>query len=310
MSRKGSVARRPDVRGRPVRGARAPVAGAGVLAGALALGLAMLPAPAAAQASGGSPALEAVQAEADSGHADRARRDLERWLHDRGPKAGTAARAHAEFLRARLATNLDSAALVYTSLAIGGVQPWAAAARLRLAQLHLARGQYDRALSDLETLRADFPGDSLAHRSWAWTGDVLAASGDSSRACQAWVRAEREAGSDTALAARAERSAVHCPGAASSRPSAGASPAAGPEQRWAVQLGAFSTRAAAETLRERAARAGFQVRVVDTSARDGLYRVWTQDVPDAASADALRDRVAAAGFSAITVQPGGDSSSP
>ena len=70
-----------------------------------------------------------------------------------------------------------------------------------------------------------------------------------------------------------------------------------------MQLGAFSTREAAETLRERAARGGFQVRVVDTTARDGLYRVWTQKVPDAASADALRDRVARAGFPAITVQP-------
>jgi tetratricopeptide (TPR) repeat protein len=281
---------------------------------ALALGLALAgtglgPSPAAAQASGAASSLGAIEATADSGHADRARRDLARWLRGRGRDAAPADRARAEFLRGRLSTDVDSATLAYTTVAISGVLPWAALARLRLAQLRLARGQYDRALSDLSTLRADFPGDSLARRSWAWTGDALAASGDTARACQAWTRALREAGSDTALVSRARRAVARCPGGAAERGGAGAGSqsAAG---RWVVQLGAFSTRAAAATLRDRAAKAGFQVRVVDTTARDGLYRVWTQDVPDAASADALRARVARAGFPAITVQPGEDSPGP
>lgn len=281
---------------------------------ALALGLALAgmgfgPRPAAAQASPAARSLEAIEAAADSGHAVRARRDLARWLRSEGLDAAPAVRAHADFLRGRLSADVDSATLAYTTVAIGGVLPWAALARLRLAQVRLARGQYDRALSDLSTLRADFPGDSLARRSWAWTGDALAASGDTARACQAWTRALREAGSDTALVSRARRAVARCPGGAAERARSGAG-SGSPAGRWAVQLGAFSTRAAAETLRDRAAKAGFQVRVVDTSAHDGLYRVWTQDVPDAASADALRDRVARAGFPAITVQPGEDPAGP
>jgi tetratricopeptide (TPR) repeat protein len=266
------------------------------------------PAPASAQATGGSPGLDAIQAAADSGHTERARRELDRWLRSRRRDAPPAERAHAEFLRGRLSASVDSAALAYTTVAIGGVLPWAPAARLRLAQLRLARGEYDRALADLSTLRADFPGDSLADRSWAWTGDALAASGDTARACRAWTRALREAKSDPALASRARRAVSHCPGGAAARAPGSARGAEG--GRWAVQLGAFSTRQAAENLRDRAAKAGFQVRVVDTTARDGLYRVWTQDVPDAASADALRDRVARAGFPAITVPPDEDPSRP
>ncbi len=285
--------------GRSVRGARLSA-----LALALALaGTGVHLTPVSAQASGASPSLEAIEAAADSGHAERARRALARWVQSRGDDVTPAVRAHADFLRGRLATDVDSATLAYTTVAIGGVLPWAAAARLRLAQLRLARGQYDRALADLSTLRADFPGDSLANRSWTWTGDALAASGDMTRACQAWGRAVRQAESDTALASRARRASARCPGGAEARSAEGSGSGGPAVGRWTVQLGAFSTREAAETLRERAARGGFQVRVVDTTARDGLYRVWTQKVPDAASADALRDRVARAGFPAITVQP-------
>ncbi|MDP2481218.1 MAG: SPOR domain-containing protein [Candidatus Palauibacterales bacterium] len=293
----------------PGRSVRVPRLSALALALALA-STGVRPTRVSAQASGAFPSLEAIEAAADSGHAERARRELARWLQGRGDAVTPAVRAHADFLRGRLAADVDSATLAYTTVAIGGVLPWAAAARLRLAQLRLARGQYDRALADLSTLRADFPGDSLADRSWAWTGDALAASGDTTRACQAWERAVRQAGADTALASRARRASARCPGRAAARSEEGSGSSGPAVGRWTVQLGAFSTREAAEMLRERAAGAGFQVRVVDTTARDGLFRVWTQEVPDAASADALRDRVARAGFPAITVQPDQTQSRP
>jgi hypothetical protein len=298
------MGRRSPLPGRVRRGGLAVVA-AVMVAGA-SVGA---PVPAAAQQRAEAPTLQGIEAAADSGRTEEARRELSRWLALAHPDLPAAVRARADYLRGRLATNLDTAVLAYTTVAIGGVSPWAAAARLRLAQLRLARREYGRALSDLATLRADFPGDSLAAESWVWTGVVLAASGDSAGACTAWRTAAGRAKGHVVRTARSHLSAAHCPGASS--PAAGAGTAAGAEGgRWTVQIGAFSTRDAAERLRERASAAGFQVRVVDTSGRDGLFRVWTQEVPDASSADALRGRLEEAGFPAIPVQPGDASGGP
>lgn len=268
-----------------------------------------------AQASGGgSGPLERIEAAADSGRVAEARRELARWLAGHGQAATPRDRAHASFLRGRLATDPDSAVDAYTRVAIGDQLPWAAEARLRLAQLRLARRQYDRALSDLATLRADFPGDSLAEGSWVWTGAALAGRGDTARACEAWSRAVA-VGGEAAEAARMRRGAAGCPGAsraAVGTPRPGAATAAGATRAaasgtgpvWAVQLGAFSTRQAAEDLRDRVRRAGFQARVLEASAADSLYRVRSVRLERSSQADTLRARLQAAGFTAIIVEVG------
>jgi len=296
VSRKGALRPRPGIQG-AVRAIASLVVGS-VLTGA------WMGAVRAQDAR--VPTLSAIEAAADSGRTDEARRRLGRWLQSEGDAGSLSPddRAHADYLRARLAADPDSAALIYTQVAIGGGSPWAAAARLRLAQLRLAGGQYERALADLATLRADFPGDSLAAESWVWTGETLAASGDTTRACDAWRRAVGAPAAAASTAAHARAAASVCPGGAGAgpavrRPGQGS---AGGDDRWVVQLGAFSTSDAAGRLQERATRAGLDVRVVDTTARDGLYRVWTQIVPDSVSAKALQGRIERAGFPAITVR--------
>jgi len=276
-----------------------------VLAVALLLPAAGRPAAAQGTGSGG---LDRIEAAADSGRSEEARGLLAGWLSAHSGALSPARRARAEFLRARLAADPDSAVIAYTRVALGGELPWAAAARLRLAQLRLARGNYDGALSDLATLRADFPGDTLAEQSWVWTGSVLAARGDTTRACRAWERA----GPSGERYAAARRTAAGCGGAGSVAARAGAATrgsgggAASPTAAgWAVQLGAFSTAQAAAELRGRLARAGFEARVLDASPSDGLYRVRTPRTARSSEAETLRSRLEAAGFNAIIVELSG-----
>lgn len=275
---------------------------------AAALLLAAAVRPAAAQATSGA-GLDRVEAAADSGRSEEARGLLADWLSAHAGDLAPAQRARADFLRGRLAADPDSAVTAYSRVALGGELPWAAAARLRLAQLRLARGDYGRALSDLATLRADFPGDSLAEMSWVWTGSVLAARGDTAQACRAWARA----GPSGERYASVRRSAAGCPGAGPVAQRAGsgagggrgeasgAGAASGAPAGWSVQLGAFSTRQAAAELRGRLARAGFEARVLDASPSDGLYRVRTPRMARSSEAEALRSRLEAAGFNAIIV---------
>jgi len=254
-------------------------------------------APAAAQGAGGrGQVLERIAAAADSGAVDEARRELDRWLAAGPYDLSPAERARADFLRGRLAADPDSAVTAYTRVAVGGQAPWAAAARLRLAQLRLARGDYDHALSDLATLRADFPGDSLAQLSWVWTGSALAATGDTVGACRAWGRAAGKASERAAV----RSSAAGCRGGPA--PSAAAA-GQGSTESWAVQMGAFSTRQAASELLGRLSGAGFDARILDAS-RDGLYRVRSPEMGSSRAAEKLRERLEAAGFSALIVQPG------
>lgn len=285
----------------------AALASAALLAGTTFLAAALLAAaalPLRAQESE-VPTLDAVAAAADSGRLERARSLLERWRTGAAPEAGLEQLRRAEFLGARLAADADSARRRYARLAVEAGGELGARARLRLAQLQLAEGKAEPALRQLELVRSDVPGDSLAKASWLWTGRARLAVGDTSGACDALRRAADGGPELRALAARAARGcgleapgepvAVADDGAVGE--DAGEATAAG----WVVQLGAFSDRAAAERVRERAADAGWEARRLPPGP-DGLHRVRVGPWEDRAAAEEAVRSLEEDGFRALVVE--------
>jgi hypothetical protein len=226
-----------------------------------------------------------VEAALDSGRVERARELLAGWEEgDAGPAADEARRAL--FLRARLTADADSAEVLYLDVALEGDARYGDRAWLRLAQLHLARGEPGRARSELERLRTDYPSSDLSGASWYWTGLAAAGAGDGGAACRAWRRAASEAeGTAAELASRALDGCRN-----------------GTLAGFAVQLGAFEERARARELEERAREAGFEVHVVDPSSPDGLVRVRTRAVGDRTEAAELVRRLESEGFPAMVVE--------
>lgn len=261
------------------------------------------PSPALGQAA--PPSLEAAEAAADSGSAERARELLDAWIARRLGEASSPQRDRARFLEARLAEDPDSARRLYTRLAVEAGSEIGARARLRLAQLRLARGEHDAALGDLELVRADFPGSRVAAESWIWTGRVHRAAGASEPACRAFGRAARsaEGGELSDLLRRAREEAAACEGGAATA-AGGASPEAAPPGRWVVQLGAFRDASAAEELRSRAEEAGFQARITRVTEGRGLHRVRVGRFGDRDAAAAVLRRLEERGFRALVVSAG------
>jgi tetratricopeptide (TPR) repeat protein len=200
----------------------------------------------------------------------------------------------ARFLRARLAADLDSAEVDYLWVAVEGGGIYGPLARLRLAQLHAARGSHERAEADLERLRADFPEGPHVLASWLWTGNIRADLKDMEGACAAWERALRE---PERSGTTAERELVQtalelcAPDAASVARRPG----------FAVQLGAFRSRQAALDLRDRAAAEGITARVVEPVDPGGLFRVWSGSFARREDAARHAVRLVADGFEAIVV---------
>lgn len=287
----------------PLRGERRAVPALGVVA--LLVGLAA-PAPAAAQSSD-PPSLEAAEAAADSGAVDRARKLLDGWLEAGGEDASPERRDRARFLEARLTEDPDSARRLYARLAVEGGSEIGARARLRLAQLRLARGETEAALGDLELVRADFPGSPVAAESWIWTGRVHRAAGTPEEACRAFGRAERAAArtGDAGARRRAREARSSCGAGAEdvAERDADASPAA-----WVVQLGAFRDAEAAERLRRRAEEAGFQARVAGGNA--GLRRVRVGRFGDRDAAESVMRRLRDRGFRDVIVERVGADDGP
>lgn len=234
----------------------------------------------------GLSALGEAEAAADSGRAEAARAALERWFEAHGERASRDEMARARLLRARLAQAADSAELEYLWVAIDGGPPHAAEAWLRLAQLHLARGEPARARQSLERLRADFPQSGRVAESWLWSGVALEAEGELEGACGAWARAAREA---ARLGPRGEE--------VRRRAEEGREGCARRALRFTVQLGAFQARQGADALRRRAREAGFEARV--EGPEEGLYRVRVGRFGSVESARDLAARLREAGFSAV-----------
>lgn len=265
---------------------------------------------------GSGAALDSAEAALDAGRLDRARSLLERW-ESAGGEASPAGRNRARFLRARLTADADSAESLYLSLALEGDAGYGDRAWLRLAQLHLARGEPARARAELERLRADYPSSELAGGSWYWTGLAAAGAGDGAGACRAWRRAAEAGGEPGELAeealsrCRGDGSLAAAPGdsardsgADAAEPEA-AGPPAGvgpPEAGFAVQLGAFREESRARDLAERARSAGFEVRTLPPSPRDGLIRVRTRTVRERSAAARLVRRLEGAGLPAMVVE--------
>lgn len=245
-----------------------------------------------ALAQEGPPSLDAVEAAADRGQLGEARGLLERWREARGDGADRAASERARLLAARLSTDPDSARTLYAGLAVSGGPDVAAEARLRLAQLRLAEGRPERALEDLELLRADHPSHPLSAASWLWTGHARRLAGDVAGACEAYRSAVRLTG-DEELRGRAEGALSRC----RDGPAVGRSDGTG----WSVQLGAFSDASAARALARRADEAGFPARVLEPG-EDGLRRVRSGRWASRADAEAAARRMAGRGFRVLIVE--------
>lgn len=227
--------------------------------------------------------LTAVEVALDSGHVESARETLERWFEAHEGRVGRVQLARARFLRARLTQDADSSEVEYLRVAIDGGSPYGALAWLRLAQLHLARSDPERARRDLQRLRAEYPNSPQEAESWLWTGHALEAVGDLPEACRAWERAARERGGagEGAVARRIRGAREQCDS---------------PGLRFTVQIGAFSTSTAARSLSERALRAGFEARV--QRLEDGLWRVRVGRFSSVDSAREMADRLREGNFSA------------
>ncbi len=248
-----------------------------------------LAAPAAAGAQSGGD-LGAAQVAADAGDADRAREYLRRWLASPEATRPDADVGRALLLRARLAENVDSAEVDYLEAAVRGDERTGAEARLRLAQLRLARGRPEDAVTDLGRLRADFPGSELVPESWLWSGHALEAAGRPAEACDAWRRA---------AGGPAEASILEEAGAASARCAAGG--ATDPAGSFTVQLGAFRSPETADEVRARAAARGYDVHVTGPDGTTPLHRVRTGRFGRKDDAARLAVRLRSEGFEAIVV---------
>lgn len=249
------------------------------------------PPPAPAQSGSG---LDTAEAAADAGDISSARSLLGDWLASH-PIDGTDREiTRARFLRARLSADLDSAQVDYLWVAVQGGEPYAAPARLRLAQLRATRGELDRAIEDLDRLRADFPNTRWVISAWLWMGNIWAAAGDEQRACEAWRRALGEPPlADTAAELElASVALARCGPDGEGRTE---------ETHFAVQLGAFRSREAALDLRNRAARTGVAARVVDPGPEGELYRVRAGRFASREEAARRAVELGGAGFEAIVV---------
>lgn len=325
--------RREDGRSRrPVR----PWARAAAAVTAVAAACLLSPPEASTQEPREPPALDAIEAAADSGRADSARRMLDRWMDARSGAASPEQRVRASFLRARLTRDADSAASRYLRVAVDGAGGYGERAWLRLAQLRLAAGEPGRALQVLDRLRSDYPGTRLTAESWLWTGHARRAAGQGREACDAWRRAVESAGDDEGTVRRRAQTVLAGCGSAGgdevadsedvsddappddpdddpartgeARPDSAVAGAPADSARrrsgWVVQLGAFRHRSGAEklmrTVGERVPDA--ELAIVPPGPDEKLHRVQTFPPGDRASARRLAEELESRQISAIVVR--------
>ncbi len=306
---------RPDRRSGP----RAAAAALSLLVSVGVVACLWTPADVAAQEP---PALDVIEAAADSGYTDSARAMLNRWRAAREDGAAPEQRTRASFLRARLTRDADSAASRYLRVAVDGTPGYGDRAWLRLAQLRLAAGEPGRALQVLNRLRSDYPSTGLTARSWLWTGHARRAAGQGEEACAAWRRALGAAGPDAGEVRRGARAALEGCGSEAARadeaaagegagsdsvaPQPGEPPAdsAAPRSGWVVQLGAFRHRSGAEKLKRTVGErvSGVELVIVPPGPEEELFRVQTFPPGDRASARSLGDELESRQISAIVVR--------
>lgn len=262
-----------------------------LLAAGLLLPVGLAPAAARAQTTGSAP-LDAVEAAADRGELATARAALEGFAAEHGEAVDRAGRARLSFLRARLMADVDSAEVEYLRAAIDGEGIYASRARLRLAQLTLARGGHAAAARHLEQLRTDDPGGDLTAASWVWTARAAEAAGDAASACSAWATALTTLPASSSQREEAKENRSRCE-------ASGREP--GEVETFTVQLGAFGTEEAAIRLRDGAALTGIAVRVEAPHGGVMVHRVRAGRFGSRVDAERLAARFEAEGYDAVVV---------
>lgn len=228
--------------------------------------------------------LDRLEAALDSGRVEGLREAVEAWLAA-ADDASAEDRGRADYLRARLLRDPDSARTAFAGVALDGRSTYGARAWLRLAQMDLSLGESLRALSDLERLRADYPSHAAAGLSWYWTARAWEQSGELVRACEAFARAitEGRGVADGPAVERAVDASRECePGGL----------------RFSLQVGAFSRESAAETEQATLAEFGYPARVYS---EDGLHKVRVGRFANAEAARSLQRRLRSNGFSVVVV---------
>lgn len=264
----------------------------GVLPWLAFIGLALAAPSDAVGQERGTTGLDAAEEAADRGDVEAAREALAGYLASAAPEAAPSSRTRLDYLVGRLAPDPDSAEVAYLRAAIEGEGPYASRARLRLAQLQLARGEHARAIDHLARLRADDPGGELAPVSWVWTARAAEVAGDATAACDAWTQALAALGSAHAVHDEARQGRSRCEEQAREP---------GEVETFTVQLGAFGAEEAALRLRDGAAGIGVAVRVVNPSGGVRVYRVRAGRFGSREDAERLAERFRAHGFEAIAV---------
>ncbi len=267
--------------------------------------LSWIPTPVAV-AQSGDPVLDAVGASLDAGQVEEARAALEGWFPNQEDRASPHDVARARYYRARATADADSAEVDYLWVAVSSDDDYAPLARLRLAQMHLAAGDNRRALSDMETLRADFPGSVIVPVSWIWTGVARSETGDRDGACEAWREAESaveaaESASGAFSSSTGREGDLDAVGDLAAIARMGCDPDGPESMAFTVQLGAFRDRSPAEDLWRRVVATGTEARVEAPASADGWYRVRAGQFGDRATAAGLAVRLRERGFEAIVV---------
>lgn len=268
-----------------------------VLVGPALVGAALAVPPTAFGQQSRADGLDAVEAAADRGDVEAAREALAAYLADTDESATPSSaapesRTRLDYLIGRLTPDPDSAEVAYLRAAIDGEGPYASRARLRLAQLQLARGDHERASDQLARLRADDPGGDLVPVSWVWTARAAELAGDATAACGAWTAALTALGPAHPVHDEARQGRSRCEEQAREP---------GEVDTFTVQLGAFGTEEAALRLRDGAAGIGVAVRVDSPSGAVRVYRVRAGRFGSRADAERLAERFRGHGFEAIVV---------
>lgn len=268
-----------------------------LVVGCAVLGSALTGPPVALGQQGRDDGLDAIEAAADRGDVEAARAALVAYATDADGRETVASadpetRTRLNFLAGRLALDPDSAEVAYLRAAIDGEGAYASRARLRLAQLQIARGDHSRAADHLARLRADDPGGDLVPVSWVWTARAAELAGDATAACGAWTEALTALGPAHAVHDEARQGRSRCEEQAREP---------GEVETFTVQLGAFGTEEAALRLRDGAAGIGVAVRVDNPTGGVRVYRVRAGRFGSREDAERLAERFRGHGFEAIVV---------
>ena len=227
---------------------------------------------------------------------------------------GEPAYGEALYWRAALATSAAAAERDYKRVIVEyPASPRAEDALVTLAQLELARGDRQRALSHLDRLRLEHPGSAQLARASLWAARAWFDLRDTGRACDALGEARAALrGEDVETGNQIRFLESRCVGVAVA-PAATASPAARdtrPETRdavdagktrFSVQVAAYNTSREAESLVKRLNARGYTARVVG-AARP--FRVRVGSYATRAEANAALGRMKKAGLSGFVAEGG------